>query len=237
MFDIIRKTDYWAALDDPQVFSRLGGFTLKALDGLKHIQDAWSLHQLLPLRNLRIIEIGGGVSRVLPALDASNERWNLDEFLGDGNGVTAPVELEGCKLLRKKLGDFSPELPDAYFDLAFSISVIEHIPAEALPDFFADHARIMKPGGMAYHAIDIYVGDEGRPELEDSIDLYLNSIRNHGFVFVSPPALARPASFRCEMASNSDWGMWRWNKNVPALQDMRRISQSVSIAMMIQKAF
>lgn len=235
MFDVIRKTDYWQALDDQQVFASLGGFTLKALDGLKHIQDAWTLHQLIPVRDLRVIEIGGGASRVLPALDPSNERWNLDEFLGDGNGVTAPVELDGCRLLRKKLGDFSPELPNGYFDLAFSISVMEHIPAEALPAFFADHNRILKPGGMAYHTIDIYTGDECRTELEDRIDLYLDNILASGFVFVEPPALARPAHFRCDMASNSDWGMWRWNKNVPALQDMRRTSQSVSLAAIFRK--
>src|SRR3546814_9377221 len=41
LFNVIRKPEYWSALDNPFVFRKLGGFTLKALDGLKHIQDAW----------------------------------------------------------------------------------------------------------------------------------------------------------------------------------------------------
>jgi len=43
-------------------------------------------------------------------------------------------------------------------------------------------------------------------------------------------------SFKCDMASNSDWGMWRWNKNVPALQDTRAVCQSVSLGMVLRKA-
>src|SRR3546814_6729914 len=93
LFNVIRKPEYWSALDNPFVFRKLGGFTLKALDGLKHIQDAWTLNRLRETRNARVLEIGGGVSRVLPAMDESNERWNLDEFLGDGNGVLEIPEM------------------------------------------------------------------------------------------------------------------------------------------------
>src|SRR3546814_2489267 len=67
LFNVIRKPEYWSALDNPFVFRKLGGFTLKALDGLKHIQDAWTLNRLRETRNARVLEIGGGVSRVLPA--------------------------------------------------------------------------------------------------------------------------------------------------------------------------
>src|SRR3546814_4619867 len=96
------------------LFRYLGGFTRKALDGLKHIQDAWTLNRLRETRNARVLEIGGGVSRVLPAMDEINERWNLDEFLGDGNGVLEIPEMPGINLLRKTMGSFAPELQDGY---------------------------------------------------------------------------------------------------------------------------
>src|SRR3546814_5394313 len=100
LFNVIRKPEYWSALDNPFVFRKLGGFTLKALDGLKHIQDAWTLNRLRETRNARVLEIGGGVSRVLPAMDESNERWNLDEFLGDGNGRSEEHTSEPQSLMR-----------------------------------------------------------------------------------------------------------------------------------------
>src|SRR3546814_18141953 len=96
-------------------------------------------------------------------MDESNERWNLDEFLGDGNGVLEVPDMAGVNLLRRTMGSFAPELQDNYFDLAFSISVIEHIPYGALDDFWRDHARVLAPGGLALHTNTLYLGDEHNP--------------------------------------------------------------------------
>jgi hypothetical protein len=235
MFDVIRKDAYWAALDDKRVFQKLGGFTLKALDGLKHIQDAWTLHRLHGMRDAKVIEVGGGVSRVLPALDDSNERWNLDDFGGDGNGVTEAPDMPSIRLVREKMGSFSGELPDRYFDLVFSISVIEHLPYTALEDFWRDHARIMKPGATAVHTIDLYLGDEPDPRMKRRLEMYVEQPAAHGLVLVEPAKLPPSLAFRCDMASNSDWGMWRWNKNVPTLESVRRVSQSVSLALVLRR--
>lgn len=236
MFNVIRKPEYWSALDNPFVFRKLGGFTLKALDGLKHIQDAWTLNRLRETRNARVLEIGGGVSRVLPAMDESNERWNLDEFLGDGNGVLEIPEMPGINLLRKTMGSFAPELQDGYFDLAFSISVIEHIPYKALDDFWRDHARVLASGGLAIHTIDLYLGDEPDAKVAGRLKHYREIPARYGLVPVEPPVIGDNVAFECDMASNSDWGMWRWNKNVPALRNTREVSQSVSLGMMLRKA-
>lgn len=236
MFNVIRKTEYWDALNNPVVFRKLGGFTLKALDGLKHIQDAWTLNRVHQVRNARVLEIGGGLSRVLPAMDESNERWNLDEFLGEGNGVLEAPDMPGIKLLRKTMGSFAPELGDGYFDLAFSISVIEHIPHKALDDFWRDHARVLAPGGLAIHTIDLYLGDEPDSGVAGRMKFYREMPARYGLVPVDIPAVGDQIAFECDMASNSDWGMWRWNKNVPALRDTRAVCQSVSLGMILRKA-
>lgn len=235
MFDVIRKQDYWAALDDAATFGKLGGFTLKALDGLKHIQDAWTLHRLLATKRARVLEIGGGVSRVLPALDASNERWNLDEFQGAGNGVVTVPEMPGITLLRKTMGSFAPELKDSYFDVVFSISVIEHIPHTDLDAFWLDHARVLAPGGISLHAIDLYVSDEPNAGVESRLKMYREMPSKYGLIPIEGPVISDAVTFRCDMASNSDWGMWRWNKSVPALYETRRVSQSVSLGMVLKK--
>jgi hypothetical protein len=173
---------------------------------------------------------------VLPSLDASNERWNLDEFKGAGNGVLEVPDMPEVRLVRRSLGQFSPELPDDYFDMVFSISVIEHIPGTALDDFWADHARVMAPGATAVHTIDLYIGDEPDAAVAGRLRLYRELPARHGLALVDPPAIPDAPAFRCDMASNSDWGMWRWNKNVPSLYETRRTHQSVSLAMVLRKA-
>lgn len=236
MFDIVRKQAYWEALDNDAVFRSLGGKSLKALDGLKHIQDAWSLGRLLPLRGKKILEVGGGVSRVLPALDESNERWNLDEFLGVGNGVTEVPEMPGVKIVRRRLGDFSEEVPSNYFDVVFSISVIEHVPTDELEAFWKDHSRVLSPGGMAMHTIDLYIEDAPNSSLDGRLGAYRDLPVKHGLEFIDPPALPRSPTFQCDMASNTDFGMWLWNKSVPTLAERRARSQSVTLGMLLRKA-
>ncbi|OFW99855.1 MAG: hypothetical protein A3E78_09365 [Alphaproteobacteria bacterium RIFCSPHIGHO2_12_FULL_63_12] len=234
-FEVVKKARYWEALNDSAVFRSLGGFTLKALDGLKHIQDAVTLRHLLPVRNNRILEIGGGASRVLPALHSSNERWNLDPFEGAGNGRTTVHEIPGVRLVSGLMGDNDPQVPDGYFDILFSISVIEHITAVHLGKFWTDHARVMKPGGSAFHAIDFYASETGNKNDETRLDFYLNGPIANGLRFKTPPSLHRPLTFRCDMASNSDWGMWRWNQNVPSLAEKRATHQSVTLWMELEK--
>ena len=234
MFDVVRKNEYWDALDDNKVFRNLGGFTMKALDGLKHIQDFWALSYLKDFEGLKILEAGGANSRVLPKI-GNNELWNLDEFKGAGNGPLEIEEMEGVRLLKANLGDFDKNVPDKYFDIVFSISVIEHIPDEFHDSFWEDHARIMKTGAKGIHLIDIYAGDTPKDALENKIDRYLDIPKKYGLFPVSEPTLARPVVFECNMASNSDWGMWRWNVNVPALKETRLNSQSVTLKYVLEK--
>src|SRR3546814_20572214 len=115
-------------------------------------------------------------------MDESNERWNLDEFLGDGNGVLEVPDMAGVNLLRRTMGSFAPEMQDNYFDLAFSISVIEHIPYGALDDFWRDHARVLAPGWLAIHTTCLYLGDEPNPTVATRLYHYRVFSTRHGFV-------------------------------------------------------
>jgi hypothetical protein len=234
MFDVVRKSEYWEALNDAKVFRGLGGFTTKALDGLKHIQDAWMLNYLKDTRDLRILEVGGANSRVLPRI-RDNELWNLDEFKGVGNGPLDIVEVDGVKLIKANLGDFDDQVPGDYFDIVFSISVIEHITDHFHDRFWEDHARILKSCGTGVHLIDIYTGDTPRDGLEHKLDRYLSVPVKYGLVPTSDVSLSRPVVFTSDMASNSDWGMWRWNVNVPALSETRRNSQSVTLKYILHR--
>ena len=222
MLDFINKQEYFEWLD--QKIANPKNTTLKG------IQDSWILSLLQGMENVRIAEIGGGRSRVLSSLAQKNECWNIDKMEGAGNGPTQVIEVPGTQLIRSYMGEFSSDIPSNYFDVVFSISVVEHVSKRKLEAFFLDCHRILKPGAIMLHAIDLYVFDELHEKVQ-IVDVYRQCIESYDFSWLLPPVIDSRATFRCSYASNSDSTMNAWNQSVPSLAPIRKISQSVSIKM------
>jgi glycosyltransferase involved in cell wall biosynthesis/ubiquinone/menaquinone biosynthesis C-methylase UbiE len=113
--------------------------------------------QNLPL-GAKLLEIGGGQSRIIEVLKNNYECWNLDKFEGVGNGPLSPDEARDNRIVLDYIGNFNQELPDNYFDFVFSISTLEHIWPENDENFkniCDDIDRVLKPGGLCLHCIDI----------------------------------------------------------------------------------
>jgi hypothetical protein len=234
MFNFIDKATYWADLDNPHVAASLER-TNREMICLKHVQDSWILGRLGQVTDQHILEIGGGWGRVLRTLDG-NERWNLDVTGGPGRTVADRREAaKEYRLVNALLGEFSSDLPDGYFDIVFSISVMEHIPQEDIIDFWADHARVMKPGAVGFHAIDFYLEDDPSDRVERRLDGYLKGLKAAGLDFISPPTIERPARFRCAYATTQDLVMRHWNRISPAIK-RRHLLQSVSLGLGVKKA-
>ena len=141
------------------------------------------------------------------------------------------------KLVRSYLGDFSNEIPEDYFDIVFSVSVVEHVAIPHVADFFRDIARILKNDGETIHAIDVYLVDpihkqnKWRTSIPQRIDSYLQVDADESIPlkFKEPAAFGKDIEFQSDFASNSDREMHRWNKAVPELKGLRAIAQSVSL--------
>jgi hypothetical protein len=224
MLDVICKKEYFEWCDSGLV--DLGRLDIKAA------QDAWVLSCLASAKGLRIAEIGGGDSRVLAKLKANNECWNIDRLEGKHGGPAREriVMHQGVRYVDAYLGDFSPDLPANYFDVVFSISVIEHVPDERFQSFFRDMSRIMKANTKTYHAIDFYVGDEPRSEVDGKLDsLRVNSCGATGLIFDQAPAYPSPLTFNCSYVSNSDMAMALWNKMAPNLRAIRETCQAITL--------
>ena len=146
----------------------------------------------------KLLEIGGGDSRVIGWLKDRYEFWNLDKLEGMGNGVTAIGKIDGFRLVQDYIGAFSKELPNGYFDGIFSISVLEHVPKDnaAMLAIRNDIKRMLKPGGLSMHCIDAVIKKDGGwmyPLLE-----YIYA----AFPIINPCICGR------EIASDQDlWGM------------------------------
>ncbi|MBE9569986.1 MAG: methyltransferase domain-containing protein [Proteobacteria bacterium] len=107
----------------------------------------------------RILEVGGGNSRVLGQVHGEYDCWNLDKFEGLGHGPKSVGELP-YKLVRAYIGEYSKELPEDYFDFVFSISALEHVaPHDSVlhERIVADINRVLKPGGYSIHCFDVVV--------------------------------------------------------------------------------
>jgi ubiquinone/menaquinone biosynthesis C-methylase UbiE len=226
MLDVIKKKEYFEWLDR--------GIADSSNQSLKGIQDAWILSLLSEKLNLKIAEVGGGKSRVLEKLAATNECWNIDKFEGLGAGPTDLPEMPSIKIVRSYLGDFDPALPDNYFDVVFSVSVVEHVTRDKLDSFFADCHRILKPGGTMAHAIDLYIYDEPSTRLS-VIDYYRKGVEDHRFDWFSSPLIDHNLTFQCCFATNSDVTMNAWNRIAPSLREIRETAQSISLKLLALK--
>jgi len=106
-------------------------------------------------KGARVLEVGGGDSRVLKYFTRDYECWNLDKCEGLGNGpqrFTSPH----YRMVYDYIGNFNREVPDQYFDFVFSISALEHTPEEQVvrENIVKDLHRVTKPGAPSFHLFD-----------------------------------------------------------------------------------
>lgn len=145
----------------------------------------WVFHTL-PLKDgARILEIGGGLSGlqfVLSSLGYSvtnidpgqvemRKTWRYDEgfFAALNRRFNTAVEL-------RKVTIDKAALADSAFDCAYSISVLEHLPAEAVTDVMKHVWRCLKPGGTFVLTVDLFLNlkpftDRKRNEYGENLDL------------------------------------------------------------------
>lgn len=231
MFDFIRKDRLWSALDrglQKEVKPGPLGYELKST------QDITVYDLMKDADGLVIGEVGGGESRILPALVRRNRCFNIDKFEGLGAGPTKKKSIRRVKHVDAYLGEMSPLMQPASFDIIFSISVIEHVPTDELGAFLEDGLRILKPGGLWLHAIDIYIEDKPTHAAQVRFDAYRNWLADsrlapEGEIFEGPPV------FTCDIATNPDHIMHSWGKIAPTLIGLRQKAQCVSLIMAARK--
>lgn len=150
-----------------------------AICDLKVYQDY--LPYCFILRNIpkgaRILEVGGGDSRVLKYFSKDYECWNADKCEGLGNG---PIKFTSphYRIVYDYVGSFNPELPDHHFDFVFSISALEHTPEDQAirVNVLKDMNRVLKPGCPSFHCFDSILRSAGKSWVNGLIPyLYANA--------------------------------------------------------------
>jgi len=224
MFDFLRKDFLWKALDA----GYLDELDRKISYQLKNAQDLAIYEKFRDKENLDIAEIGGGSSRILRQLARKNRCVNIEKFEGLNAGPDREVVIEGVRNIHAYVGDFDEAIHDDSFDAVYSVSVVEHIVEDRLGEFHDDMLRILKSGGVFFHAIDMYVKDASMEYAENRLSAYRSMVEDDR---VRPFGVVKDvaAVFECSMVSNPDNIMHGWNLYAPHLSELRQSSQNVSV--------
>jgi SAM-dependent methyltransferase len=148
--------------------------TITPVDGdLKNVQRPWAAKAILA--NIpppaRILEIGGGEPTICGFLEELGYDVTLvDPYDGFGNGPTNfdryVNDFPNVRIVREYFRPSLAGLAPASFDAIFSVSVLEHMPPEALSLCFHAIREFLAPGGFSIHCFDFILQGAG-----DSYDL------------------------------------------------------------------
>lgn len=136
---------------------------------LKNVQRPWAIRTLLACAAppARVLEIGGGEPIVSGFLsELGYDVTLIDPYDGFGNGPTEYARyaesFPHVRIIRdylsRETGVFAPET----FDVVLSVSVLEHMPEEALESCFDAIAQVLVPGGCSVHCFDFIVSGQGQ---------------------------------------------------------------------------
>jgi ubiquinone/menaquinone biosynthesis C-methylase UbiE len=155
----------------------------------------------------RILEIGGGDSRILKCFSKDYECWNADKCEGMGNG---PIKFTSphYRIVYDYVGSFSQELPDAYFDFVFSISALEHTPEDPAVrvNVLEDMNRVLKPGCPSFHCFDAVLASADKSWINGLIPhLYAHAPLRTRFVPVAEIDADPDTYTMCESEYEAHW--------------------------------
>jgi hypothetical protein len=134
---------------------------------LKGFDYPWIVKSHLWKPGEKVLDVGAAYSPLPIHLQNTYgcEMWVADDFGMNSNDPfwtrnASPQEHiarnPNVKFVFERLGDpATSSLPAGYFDVVYSASVLEHVPAQSIRKVWRHLDLLLKPGGEMLHAIDI----------------------------------------------------------------------------------
>ena len=213
-----------------------------ALDGdLKNVQRPWAAKTVLGnvAPPARLLEIGGGEPIISGFLSELGYDVTLvDPYGGFGNGPTdyqRYVErYPHVKIVRDYFQPGLPGLRPQSFDAIFSVSVLEHIPADSLAGCFDAVAEFLVPGGLSIHCFDFILQGNGDAHDFQHAQRILAEQKRIGHIDEDPPfeVLLRRVRADVETFFLSPQGHHHWRGGQPYSQfPFRRVVSLQTVAL------
>jgi hypothetical protein len=141
--------------------------------GIKGFDYPWLLTSYDWRAGVKVLDVGPAYSPMPLYLQ---EKYGCEVWAADDFGMTVDDEFwkrgnspkeyiaqhPQIKYVLERLGE--PEkssLPIGYFDIVYSLSVLEHVPARFMPAVWRHMDMLLKPGGEMLHGIDLLFPSNG----------------------------------------------------------------------------
>jgi hypothetical protein len=170
----LEPLSYGTVRDFADSVDHFGGLARASFD-MKNLQRCWMVKAILG--NVepggRVVEIGAGEPLAADVLSRLGYRVTVvDPYDGSGNG---PMEYEKFRRAYPDLTFVRERFPPSEglggeVAAVYSISVLEHVPAEAVGDVVAAARSALAPGGRSIHAIDHVVAGWGSDEHRERLE-------------------------------------------------------------------
>ena len=143
-----------------------GPFGFQPNNPTRKFEFPWAYEAIAPRAGQRALEVGGSnsglqfvlsregvaVTNVDPGTEARGRGWSVDaESIARLNRAFKT----DVRLISSTLRE--ADLPADHFDIAYSVSTIEHIPPDEYPELMATLARVLRPGGRLVLTVDLFL--------------------------------------------------------------------------------
>ena len=142
-----------------------GMFQYQGNNVTRYFEYPWAFYAVPLRKGMKALDFGGGHCGFQFVLDKCGlEVHNVDPGLSS-NGVGWPINEETMLKLNNKFktkvklhNTFieKAQLPNNYFDVIYSISVLEHLTKPELKKAMSEISRILKPGGRVVITLDLF---------------------------------------------------------------------------------
>jgi SAM-dependent methyltransferase len=153
-------------LSEEALLRRRGPFAIQPNNTTRTWEYPWAFHAAAPRAGMDVLEIGGGLAGFQFVLARMGCRVvNVDPGM-EATGVGWPCDAASMARLNRLFGTAvtlrntvldQAALDDASFDLAFSISVLEHLPPHELAAAMRETFRVLRPGGRLVMTVDLFL--------------------------------------------------------------------------------
>ena len=144
---------------------RRGPFAFQSNNSTRAFEYPWAYSRIAPYRGMRVVDVGGSnaglqfvlasegveVTNVDPGEESEGLGWPVDDTSVERLNRVFGTDV---KLINSTLQDAG--LPADHFDVVYSISTIEHIPAMEISPLMSEIRRILRPGGRAVMTVDLF---------------------------------------------------------------------------------
>ena len=140
---------------------------------IKGFDYAWVLNSRTWRENEKVLDVGGAYSTFPNYLTNTFgcETWVADDFGIDAEEDYWTREKSPHEHMKKhpetkyvleRVGNpTESSLPQGYFDVVYSASALEHVPADLTPAVWQHMLSLVKPGGELIHAVDMLMPSNG----------------------------------------------------------------------------